>query len=549
MTAAEPPPVSTGAAALRALRSTRQRRRLGDFEWFDAAYRAYLVALFGGGGVLWLSSALGNRPAQGSTATRIAEHGPAWLGVIVALAVMLGLRNGAQGGPLALEAADIPMVMLSPVERTIVLRRPATQRLRSAAAMGIAAGAVAGQLAGRRLPGSATAWALSGGVFGGLVGLAWIGAALCAHGFGMRRSLATAGGGLLVAWQAVAAATQLPGPTTSLGSLALWGWRAHPLDLIGALVIVAAVAAGLAVVGRTSLEALARRSSLVSQLRFAVTMQDLRTVVLLRRQLNQESSRSRPWFRMSPSTTGHPVIRRGLQGLARLPATRLVRIAAVAAAVGGSLGAAVLGSEAAIVIAALGAFLIGLEVMEPLSQEIDQPNHTDSYPLQRGALLSSHLVAPLILLVPVAVVVGAIAAAVIGRHVALVPAAVLALPVTLGGVSGGVVSIVRDAPDPFSTQKSQAFMPPEMAGFGNTFRLLLPIVVSLAGVAPVFFARMSYRRTGSAIGGTIRGAAASLLVAAATVAWVRYRDALRARFRQFMDEGRNYNPNRPLNGA
>ena len=38
---------------LRAAR--RKRHRLGDIEWFEAAYRVYLVALFGGGTVLWLS--------------------------------------------------------------------------------------------------------------------------------------------------------------------------------------------------------------------------------------------------------------------------------------------------------------------------------------------------------------------------------------------------------------------------------------------------------------------------------------------------------------
>ena len=41
------------------LRRRRKRRRLGDIEWFDAAYRVYLVALFGGGTVLcWLAGGL-----------------------------------------------------------------------------------------------------------------------------------------------------------------------------------------------------------------------------------------------------------------------------------------------------------------------------------------------------------------------------------------------------------------------------------------------------------------------------------------------------------
>ena len=52
-------PVSDSALdVLYDLRRRRKRHRLGDIEWFDAAYRVYLVALFGGGTVLWISSSI-----------------------------------------------------------------------------------------------------------------------------------------------------------------------------------------------------------------------------------------------------------------------------------------------------------------------------------------------------------------------------------------------------------------------------------------------------------------------------------------------------------
>ncbi len=330
----------TETAALYDLRRTRKRRRLGDIEWFDSAYRVYLAALFGGGGVLWVSSAIGSDQVSTATARSIAAHGPAWLGVVAAVAVMIGARSGAQGGPLALEAADVSMVMLAPVERGVALRRPAVQRLRSALGLGVLAGAVAGQLAGRRLPGSAPAWAAGGALFGLTVGLAWFGAALVAHAIRAKLAVTTTVGLAMLGWQVAAAAYDVPGPYTVVGSLGLWGWRQHPVDLVAVVVAAGLTIAGLAGVGRTSLEALARRSSLVAQLRFAVTMQDLRTVVLLRRQLNQEHSRTRPWVRFRRSGRGDPVIRRGLRGLARTPLTRFVRIAAIAAV----LGAAVAGA-------------------------------------------------------------------------------------------------------------------------------------------------------------------------------------------------------------
>lgn len=104
----------------------------------------------------------------------------------------------------------------------------------------------------------------------------------------------------MLVWQTLAVARHFTGPADTVGSLGLWGWRQHPVDLVGPALTLAAVIAGLMLLRRISLEALARRSTLVAQLRFAATMQDLRTVILLRRQLNQEHARRRPWYRLRP---------------------------------------------------------------------------------------------------------------------------------------------------------------------------------------------------------------------------------------------------------
>ena len=103
----------------------------------------------------------------------------------------MGLRSGAQGGPIALEAADVAYVMLAPVDRRRALLRPTFQRVRSAAfAVGVV-GAVAGQLAGRRLPGTPFAWFFGGALFGATVGLLWAGGALVAHVVRVRLPAAT----------------------------------------------------------------------------------------------------------------------------------------------------------------------------------------------------------------------------------------------------------------------------------------------------------------------------------------------------------------------
>ena len=520
------------------LRRRRKRHRLGDIEWFDAAYRVYLVAIFGGGTVLWVSSSISDADASAATLADISRNGPAVIGMVAALTFLAGIRGGAQGGPLALEAPDVMYVMLSPVDRTKALLRPTVQRVRSAAYLCAVLGAVVGQLAGRRMPGSPAGWAASGAAFGMTVGILWAGVALIAHGLRVPRWLASTIGFVVVAWQGAAIAWHIAGPANTAGSLAMWGWRQHPADVAAPLVAVTALIIGTTMLHSTSLDALARRSSLVAQLRFAVTMQDLRTVILLRRQLNQEHTRGTPWVRV-PSWIKPVVPRRGAASIVRFPVTRVVRMTALAAAAGVAQGEAVRGTTPAVVVSGLLLFVLGLEVMEPLSQEIDQPDRTDSLPIERGELLVRHLVAPSIALIPFAAVAAVCAVITIGSSRAIGPAAILALPTVLAGAAGGVVSIVRDAPDPTSTTQ-QAFVPPEMAGVSNVFRVGLPILVSALAASTALLVRSAERNGTSLVGGAVRGAIGACLLLFLVGFWVRRRDRWKRAFRKFMDDGRSY---------
>ncbi len=538
----EPVKAESAYSALRQLRRTRQLHRLGNIEWFEAAYRVYLLGIFGGGTILWISSGVKDEEVAASTAADFARHAPAVLGLVVCLGLLAGLRGGSQGGPIALEAADVTHVMLSPVDRRRALLRPATQRVRGSVFSAATAGAIVGQLAGRRLPGTLIAWAAGGALFGAVAAMVWGGSALLAHTLRMPRWMATAAGLGIFTWQASAVATDVPGPADKFGDIGLWGWRQHPTDLIPAGVALAAVIAGLLLLRRISLEALARRAALVAQLRFAVTMQDLRTVILLRRQLNQETARRRPWLRLRPAkgfglTT--TVWRRGWHGLLRFPVSRLVRLVAIAAAIGVLQAATIRGTTPAMLGSALLGFILGLEVMEPLSQEVDQPDYNDSYPVDRGELMARHLVAPLVALVPLAVVAAVAAIVTLGGNArAIAPAAILALPTLLGGVSGGIISIVRDAKDTSSSSAQQAFIPPEMAGFTTLIRLLWPLLVSAIGTSTILLPRAALELGDSVVSAAIRGAIGSLLIISATCYWVKVRDRLRAKIRSFMDEGR-----------
>jgi type III secretory pathway component EscT len=112
----------------------------------------------------------------------------------------------------------------------------------------------------------------------------------------------------------------------------------------------------------------------------------------------------------------------------------------------------------------------------------------------------------------------------------------------LGGVAGGVVSIVRDAPDP--TSSTQAFLPPEMAGMSSAMRVGIPVVVSTLAAATVLIVRRADQLGTSLDGAAVRGAVGALLLTIVVGYWVRRRDYWRRKFRQFMSEGKDYKPQR-----
>jgi hypothetical protein len=184
-------------------------------------------------------------------------------------------------------------------------------------------------------------------------------------------------------------------------------------------------------------------------------------------------------------------------------------------------------------------FVLGLEVMEPLSQEIDQPDRTDSLPIERGELLVRHLIAPSLALVPFAAVAAVCAVVTVGSSRGVAPAAILALPTVLAGAAGGVVSIVRDAPDPTSSTQ-QAFVPPEMAGVSNVFRVGLPILVSTLAATTALLVRSAERNGASLVGGAVRGAIGACMLLFLVDFWVLKRDRWKRAFRKFMDDGRSY---------
>ncbi|MGD9703056.1 MAG: DUF6297 family protein [Acidimicrobiia bacterium] len=512
----------TAPEVLHELRRTRRRNRVAELEWFEVAYRVYLVALGGGGLVLWLSAAVQDDLLNADGVADVRSHLPALVGLVAALAVFLGLRSGARGGPLAIEEAEVRIVLLAPVDRASALRRPAYQRIRTLLFVGTVVGAVAAQLLGRRIDGSVGAWVVSGAVAGGTLALAFSGAALVAHGVHLPQWQATAIGGALLVVQAAALAGTLPaGPFDTVGGIVLWPDQVSLVDVVAPLAAVALNVAGFALLGRFSLEQLVRRSALVAQLRFAVTLQDVRTVTLLRRQLSLEHARHRPWFTFPGR--GPASWRRSWASVARFPGRRLVRMLLLTGGCAGTAVAAHRGTTPAIIPAGLMAFLLGLEALEPLAQELDHPERTDALPVPAGRLHQHLTIVPAIVLLVFGFVGAAIAVLVEQSADGITVAALLGPTIALAGGAGAALNTIAGAPDPFTSEISGAMLPPEVAGITMTLRLLWPPLVAVAGVIPVLLAREANERGDDQLAAAVRGAIGVLVVVVLVAMWVERR--------------------------
>jgi hypothetical protein len=510
----------------------RRLRRLADLEWFEVLYRVYLSAIVAGTAVLAGAGAIGDVPFTPSQLGDIVGRGPAVLGLVAAGAIVLAVRNGLNGGPVAIEDADVWHVLTAPVDRATVLRRPAAQRLRAAMFAGAVAGGVMGLLLARRFPESAAQWSASGAVFGGALGATGIGAALVTHALGPRRPVASAFLAAVVTWQIIAVLPDVavPGPLDPFGHLALL--PAHHtgsavIAAIGALLgSILIVLSGLALAGRLSVEALARRGRLVAQLRFAATVQDVRTVLLLRRQLGHEHCRVKPWFRVR-SGFRHPTVARSVRGLAHYPARRIGRVALLVGLAAAAHVGVARGTSALVLVAGIALFVAGLDLCESLSQEVDQANLADSYPHERSELFVRHLVAPAMVTVPLLALAVTVAVALRPGVDTLALSSMIGPTALLGGFAGSVINIVRGAPDQIREANETLFMPPEVSGLTTLIRMAWPPAVSIAAQLPVVIATDAARDGRDPWSSAGRAVLAVALAIVVIGGWVRQRDDIR----------------------
>jgi hypothetical protein len=507
---------------LRSLRKARRRHYLREGDWVDSLYKAYIVGILATLGLFYGTVALG-ADFDAAALHDVEQHGAAVLGLAIAVLVVLGLRSGAHGGPLAPEAADVSYLLLAPVPRTEVLRPLALRQLRGVVLVPAVGGAVAGSVASSPLGGERVEWIAAGAAFGVLAALAVWGAAMVASGARLRARTANLIGALLVLWAAIdVAAGAATSPTAQIGRIALlpltWSW----LAIIGVVVPLALAGFGLARVGHMSLELLRDRARLVGELRDAATLQDMRSVIVLHRELAQELPRATPWWR-SHAKHGGPAWQRDWRGLARWPLSRVAR--AVAFAVVVALAGVGLwhGVDALVLLAGIALFLLGVDAIEGLAQETDHPERPEQYPVVWGELVLSHLLAPAVVLFGFSVVVALAIGAATGSLDALAIAAITIIPATVAGVTGAALSVVMGAPPP-TLYLDFGF--PELTNLWLLLRQILGPLLVIAAFVPLAAGANAWSDGKSAVGTTLAFAFVPLLLAVVAAVWMRSRTAV-----------------------
>ena len=273
-------------------------------------------------------------------------------------------------------------------------------------------------------------------------------------------------------------------PASQIGrvGMAPLGWSTWAV--LGIAFALALPIIGLVLVGGISLEHAQLRARLVGQLRFAATIQDIRTVMVLHRELAQKP-RSKPWWHVSTRAYQSACWHRDWQGIARWPAVRIGRGIALSAVAGAALAGTWHGATPLVVVAGIALFFAALDAAEGLAQETDHPERPAGYPELWGWLILRHLAVPFAVLVIVELPALAIFVILTGTMTALWVALVsLSLAAATASVAAAAM-IVLGSPRP-----DAMFMLgfPEIGSFIIALRQMFPIALVVAAVAPVAIA-------------------------------------------------------------
>ena len=398
VTECDTPDPAASFEAMTALRGTRRKRRLGDVVWGDLAYRVYTTALASLVLVIFASGFVGDQELSASAVATVTADGPAWVGLFVASLVVLGLRSGLRSGPIALEGADVHHLLLAPVDRSAVLRRPVSGMVGYGAAGAALLGALVGALCAQRLPGSSSSWLLSGALFGLTCATLTLGTGLVTASRRVRRPILDLVVAALWLWSLLDAIDVVPdAPLSFVGSMLLWPLDVELVAALGTVLGIVLVVVGALIVGGLSIEAARRRTA-------AGGPAPLRGDPAGPPVGHAAAPPARGRATAQPAThPAPPPVHRAVPGVRPGPPEPAAladgphrpRAWCCASAPALALRGVWDGTTPLVLVAGIAGYVAALDAIEPLAQEIDHPTTAGARtPIAQGMILVRHLVAP-----------------------------------------------------------------------------------------------------------------------------------------------------------
>ncbi len=503
---------------LKSLRTLRRRRR--STRRLDRLYRSYVTTLLGSFACYLAIGVLDEARPTPATIDAIVAEGPRWVSLATAALIAGGIRSGLAGGPLLASPMDLQHVYLAPLGRAQVVAGPLGRLIAWSVTIGVVLGAAVGEIGSRQLPGRGILWVVGFALAGAAGVMSALAAALLSTRI-THRWIANLVAATLVGWAAVEVTLgSAASPTYVVGQLAFVateGWAPRlTLPLIVAPVLLAL---GWKNRGFVSLERARRRGRQVALFKFALSQQDLRTLLLLRREMSLEEPRGRPWVRLPKALqlgARAPVLLRDLRSYLRWPAARVARFLLLGLLAGAGLAAVWSGASVALAGAGLAAYLAALETIEPLSQELDHPTLLELAPLGRGAVIAWHIAGALLALLPLYLPIGLIATALSSDPRLGISLLVAAIP--SAGAAVAAAGVTSRGPGEGGT-----FMPEEAQGLRLLIRLAWPPALATIGFLPVLVARNATLSGAAPVPAMLDAALAVSAVAAAVMVWIRAR--------------------------
>ena len=216
----------------------------------------------------------------------------------------------------------------------------------------------------------------------------------------------------------------------------------------------------------------------------------------------------------------------------RFPLTRVLRLLLLAGAAGAAFRGAWSGTAPLVAVAGLALWLAGLDLVEPVAEEVDHPSRREAYPTEEGSLYLRLLAVPLVLAVVLGLVTGGVAAAPGGGQLPVAVGLLAGVATALAAAVGALCNVVAGAP---SQSDELGLIAPEVAGLKMVLRTAFPPALAVLGALPLL-AVGADRDAGRALTTTAPPLWLALAgLVALVLGWVHQRQAIAEWWRQAMD--------------